>query len=95
MRAIQQRVGFRRSFRVMAFIVAWATARVAWENDHPGEVFGIAEYLDWWGAGVDDRTAFRDQLAFREAFPEYDTPDPIIDLAIAQRCSVQELSWSP
>ena len=65
---VVQRVGFRRSARVMQFVVTWALA----ENDL-GHRPTVEEYADWWG-DVSYATAYRDQALFREALPWFDTP---------------------
>jgi hypothetical protein len=68
-----RRVGFRRGARVGAFVVAWGVAR-----RELGRRPTVEEYAAYW---KQPRTsAFREQEWFREAFPECETPDPLLDL---------------
>lgn len=78
MEYLRRRVGFRRSIQVLAFMVAWDTARRAL---HGREPMTLQEYADWWK--VSRPTAFREQARFREAFPGETTPDRLLDLAAA------------
>lgn len=67
-----ERVGFRRGAKVMAFVIAWGRAKEAL-----GHVPGVEEYADYWK--VNHRTAWREIALFREAFPELERPDPLLD----------------
>jgi hypothetical protein len=61
------RAGWRQGIRAMTWAYEWAVAREAL-GDEPS-VDQVAEYWK-----MNRRTAFREQSAFREAFPSLDTP---------------------
>jgi len=73
---MRQRVGYRRTVHVLAFMVQWDIAR---RSLHGREPLTLAEYADWWK--VSRPTVFREQARFREAFPGESTPDRLLDLA--------------
>ena len=63
--------------RVQTFISCWTMASKA--LDKP---ITVAEYRDWWR--VSNGSAYRELARFRKAFPEFQTPQPIADHAIAR-----------
>ena len=63
----------RKSAQVTAYISAWAVARRELGRDP-----SVEEYAEYWRESR--RTAFRDQERFRQAFPNLDTPGPIVDV---------------
>jgi hypothetical protein len=73
-------------------MVEWQIAR-----DQLGrESITLAEFREWWR--ISERTAYRDQAYFREAFPGETTPDRLLDAALAawdQRRGVQNLANVP
>src|SRR5437588_8213874 len=73
-----RRVGLRRAFRVLTFMAAWDRSRRALDK----RPITLEEYRDWWRET--ERTAFREQALFREAFPGETTPDRLLDLAYEQ-----------
>lgn len=73
-----RQIGMRRAFRVLTFMAAWDRARKAMRR----ETLTLQEYADWWREN--QRTAYRDQALFREAFPSESTPDRLLDLAEGQ-----------
>lgn len=73
-----RQIGMRRAFRVLTFMAAWDRARKAMRR----ETITLQEYRDWWRET--ERTAYRDQALFREAFPDEATPDRLLDLADGQ-----------
>ena len=86
------RVGMRAGMRVGTFIAAWATA----EKDIGHEI-SCDEYADWWKMARS--TAFREQAAFRECFPEFETPTTLINACVARNVEpsligLREVEWS-
>jgi len=73
-----RQVGLRRAFRVLTFMAAWDRARTALGK----RPITLQEYSTWWREN--ERTAYREQALFREAFPGEDTPERLLDLAMAQ-----------
>jgi hypothetical protein len=73
-----RRVGLRRAFRVLMFMAAWDHARKSMRR----ETITLQEYAEWWRAN--ERTAYREQALFREAFPDDKGPDRLLDLAEGQ-----------
>jgi hypothetical protein len=71
-------VGLRRAMRALTFMAAWDRARKAMRK----EALTLDEYREWWRES--ERTSFRDQQRFREAFPGESTPDRLLDLAEGQ-----------
>ena len=62
--------GMRRGTTGMVWAYQWAVVR-----DSLGREPSVEEVADWWA--LNRRKAFRDQAAFREAFPMHDTPAQI------------------
>lgn len=71
-------VGLRRAVRVLTFMAAWDRARRATRK----QSLTLQEYAEWWRET--ERTAYREQALFREAFPGELTPDHLLDLAEGQ-----------
>jgi hypothetical protein len=71
------RVGVRRAYRVVTFMVCWNMARA----DLGVDELALDDYAEWWR--VPERTAYREQALFREAFPGEVTPDRLLDAALA------------
>ena len=61
------RVGLRSAVKAMTWAYQWAVAREALGHDP-----SVDEVADYWGGSR--RTAFREQAAFRAAFPELEIP---------------------
>ena len=59
--------GMRLGLRGMSWALSWAIVRAAIGHDPSAE-----EVAAWWKENP--RTAYREQAAFRKAFPEFDTP---------------------
>jgi hypothetical protein len=59
--------GFRDTYRALSWAIDWAIVR-----ESLGQEPTVEEVGDWWKQSR--RTAFRHQAAFREAFPNLDTP---------------------
>jgi hypothetical protein len=60
--------GFRTTLRALQFAMSWGVATASLGHE-PGSV---EEYAEFWGESR--ATAFREQQAFREAFPNETTP---------------------
>jgi hypothetical protein len=73
-----RQIGLRRAFRVLTFMAAWDRARRALDK----RPITLEEYRAWWREN--ERTAYREQALFREAFPSETTPDRLLDLAYEQ-----------
>jgi hypothetical protein len=73
----RSRVGVRRAYRVVTFMVCWHIARRELDVDE----LTLDAYAEWWR--VPERTAYREQALFREAFPEEATPDRLLDRALS------------
>lgn len=71
-------VGLRKAFRALYFMAAWDRARKAMRR----ETITLQEYAEWWREN--ERTAYREQALFREAFPGETTPDRLLDIADGQ-----------
>jgi hypothetical protein len=71
-------VGLRRAFRVLTYMAAWDRARRALDK----RPITLDDYRQWWRQN--ERTAYREQALFREAFPGETTPDRLLDLAYGQ-----------
>jgi len=70
-------VGLRDTFRAISWALDWATVRAVLSRDP-----SVDEVADWWQSSR--RTHFRNQAAFRKAFPMLDTPAPLVDDPRAQ-----------
>lgn len=84
-----KRVGMRKALRAMGFIVAWESAQQMVATEDPGAHFGIERYIVYWK--MSKATAYREQAAFREAVPGFDSPTDLIAEARRQKVSVQEV----
>lgn len=62
--------GMRKGTTAMAWAYQWAVVREALEREPT-----VDEVAEWWA--MNRRKAFRDQAAFREAFPMLETPAQI------------------
>jgi len=61
------RTGLRNAVRALTWAHEWSVAATALGHDPT-----VEEVADWWN--MTRRTAFREQAAFREAFPEVESP---------------------
>jgi hypothetical protein len=93
MRYLTRKLGVRRGYMCMSFIVAWGTAEELFAQEQPDEVFNVTRYFEWWK--ISEATAMREQRLFREAFPDMSTPAELLALARERRVAVQDLQWSP
>lgn len=64
--------GLRNAVKAISWAYCWAVTREALGHEPTPD-----EVAEWWL--MSRRTAFRDQKAFREAFPMLETPAPIYD----------------
>lgn len=71
------RGGVWKGTKTASFIAQWTIA-----SSSMGKPITLAEYAEWWRESR--ATAFRHQAAFREIFPDLETPQPIADGAIAR-----------
>ena len=62
--------GIRAAMTAITWAYEWATTREALGHEPT-----VEEVADWWSMAR--RTAFREQAAFRRAFPTLETPAPI------------------
>jgi hypothetical protein len=65
-------VGILKAYTAMSWAYTWATARESLKHDP-----SVEEVAKWWGQSV--RTTYREQAAFREAFPTLDSPAQIFE----------------
>jgi hypothetical protein len=72
------RAGLIKGARLAQYVAAWSIASNA--LGHPIEADELAA---WWGKGMSRRTAFYRLRDFREAFPEFDSPQPLADALAA------------
>jgi methionine synthase II (cobalamin-independent) len=75
-------VGILKAYTAMSWAYTWATAREALKHDP-----SVEEVAAWWGQSV--RTSYREQAAFRAAFPTLETPaaifaDPAVRSKVAK-----------
>ena len=74
--AVHERTGsWLRTGQIVAFIEAWRVVR-----DVLGREPTMTEYIAHWRQP--DRSAWREQARFREAFPEHETPSTVLDAAV-------------
>lgn len=94
MKYLIRKVGVRKTSAVLEFVIAWEMARNAWMEEHRGEEFTLADYQAYWK--VSERTAYRDQAVFREAFDDcWATPTDLLEEARRQRVrSWQKMRWA-
>lgn len=64
--------GMRTALRAANWAYCWAVVR-----ESLGREPTVEEVAEWWNASR--RSAFRDQAAFREAYPTLESPAPIYD----------------
>ncbi len=64
--------GFRIGMRAMLWASCWVVVREALGYDP-----SVDEVAEWWKESR--RTAFREQEAFRTAFPKFSTPAPMFE----------------
>lgn len=62
--------GMRAAVTAMSWAYCWAVTREAIGHDP-----SVEEVADWWNMAR--RSAFREQAAFRKAFPTFESPAPI------------------
>jgi hypothetical protein len=67
-----QNAGMRTTFRAINWAYSWAVVR-----EVPGREPSVEEVAEWWNESR--RSAFRDQAAFREAYPTLQSPAAIYD----------------
>src|SRR5690242_18738886 len=60
----------RNAVKAMSWAYTWAVTREALGHEP-----SVEEVADWWAAS--ERTTYREQAAFRKAFPMLDSPAPI------------------
>lgn len=78
MDVVVHRVGFRKSPRVVQFVMTWGIA----ESDLGRELKNVEEYAEWWSTSV--ATAYRDLALFREAFAgQFPTPREFLEVGSA------------
>jgi hypothetical protein len=65
------RGGVLKGSRVAQYTIAWA---IVWRDLDREPT--VSEYAEWWKES--ERTAYKHQAEFREAFPEYATPAPFV-----------------
>lgn len=65
-------VGILKAYTAMSWAYTWATARESLKHDP-----SVEEVAKWWGQSV--RTTYREQAAFREAFPTLESPAQIFE----------------
>jgi hypothetical protein len=72
------RGGLVKGPRAVSMVVGWVVA-----EEMLGHPPTLEEYAEWWK--MSRATAFREQAAFRQCFPEETTPQRIADLVKARR----------
>jgi hypothetical protein len=73
-----QNAGLRKAITATNWAYCWAVTREAIGHDP-----SVEEVAEWWNQSR--RSAFRDQAAFREAFPDLDSPSAIYATPEARR----------
>ena len=69
--------GIRQAIKAFVWAYSWGIARAALGRDP-----SVEQVAEWWQEPV--RTAYREQAAFRSAFPELETPAPLVDIPQVQ-----------
>lgn len=64
--------GFRKANTALVWAMCWAIVREVIADDPT-----VEQVADWWSTPY--RTAYREQAAFREAFPTLDSPTQMLD----------------
>lgn len=64
--------GMRNAVKAMNYAYCWAVTREALDKEPTAE-----EVAEWWNTS--ERTSYRDQAAFRKAFPMLETPARIYE----------------
>lgn len=64
--------GLRAGLRALRWAYLWSVARLALQHDP-----SVEEVAEWWCQSL--RTTYRDQAAFRQAFPTLESPTAIYD----------------
>jgi hypothetical protein len=72
MEVAAKNAGIRRGISGLGWAYAWAVARESLGHDP-----SVEEVADWWRQS--HRTAYRNQAAFRKAFPTLETPQRIFE----------------
>jgi hypothetical protein len=73
--------GVRRGARVAGFIVSWAIA-----SESLGRAITVETgFLEFWGHGYNERTAYRHLQEFRAVFPGHENPQAFADKLIEHR----------
>jgi hypothetical protein len=70
--------GIRKAMKALLWAYCWELVRADLGYDPSAE-----EVADWWNEPV--RTAYREQAAFREAFPDMESPALMFENAAARR----------
>lgn len=88
------RVGQLRAGRVLAFMIAWQTARRALGDEWPAEGVEaqVRAYSAWWRQS--ERNGWRELDRFRQVWPDETTPSALMDAAASswdERRGVQGL----
>jgi hypothetical protein len=81
MEACVSKQGLLKGSRTCSFIACWAIA-----SNALGRPITLDEYADWWKDS--ERTAYRHQADFREVFPQYPNPQPIVDQAAVKQAAL-------
>lgn len=74
--------GFRKAIKALTWANSWIHVQFALGRDP-----SVDEVAEWWNESR--RTAFREQAAFRECFPDLETPAAIFDNA-KSRAKIEE-----
>ena len=65
--------GFRNAQTAMIWAILWAVTRESLKSDP-----SVEEVAAWWKEN--ERTAYREQAAFRRAFPTLESPAPMFEI---------------
>lgn len=76
--------GFLNAQTALLWAILWAVTRESLGSDPT-----VEEVAAWWKEN--ERTAYREQAAFRRAFPTLDSPAPIVDVP-EMRAKMKELA---
>jgi hypothetical protein len=80
--------GVRRGARVAGFIVAWAIA----SESAGGPITIERGFLEYWGHGYNERTAYRHLQDFRATFPGHDNPQAFAEKLLAHRARGEQIT---
>ena len=76
--ALARKVGLRKAYKILLFVISWGAVYESGD----GPVGSIEDYARWWN--MNERSAYREQQVFRQAFPNDANPNRLWEQLRAQ-----------